>query len=140
MAYRRTTDGAVEDLPQHMQRAFEADRTWTQRAMCHGHELSRAHAWTISAGQVVTIGDSQIPGGQVIAAALLVCAACPAQYDCARWAVTVEAENLSGTWSALLTDMRWLISRPAALDVIASAEDEGISVQVAIRKARATRV
>jgi hypothetical protein len=54
--------------------------------------------------------------------------------------VTVEAEYLAGTWSAPISDMRWLIGQPDALETIATAEREGVTVQMAIRRARATRV
>lgn len=80
----------------------------------------------------VDFNDSPVKGQasprELIQVALMICHSCPVQYECAHYAV--EAEIQAGTWSARLSNVKWMQrSRAKSHEYIDEAERAGVSVE-----------
>lgn len=83
----------------------------------------RATPWQVAPGRRY----NGISGSELVKYALILCSNCPAQYDCATFAV--KATMIAGTWSVPITQLRWLQNQPDALDMIEQAREDDVPVQ-----------
>ena len=120
------TDGTIDDLGVLVTAAFGLDRTWMEQGSCYGWGSQRpgqATPWQAALGSRV----KGISGAELVNYALLICGSCPAQYDCASFAV--EGMMIAGTWGMRITTLRWMQTQDDALDLIDMARDAQIPVQ-----------
>lgn len=93
-------------------------------------EMPKPTPWQVARHQVV----DGISGAELIRMALTVCWSCPAQYDCARFAV--EGLMVAGTWAMDIGDLKWLQAQDDGVEFVLMAEALGEPVQVVVRTAR----
>lgn len=140
MPAQRSLDAGTEHFPKHMLKAQGVDRSWTEKARCKkntsapggGPAPRPGFAWTVDPKERGRhlLGH---PASSWIEMALIVCASCPAQYDCARFAVVVQEEHC--TWAMHVEDLKAITKDPKrALLCIGAAEEMDIPVQVAVRR------
>lgn len=124
-------------------RAYGLDRSWAARGKCSSWSSDELipSPWQFDPKQVVhvTRPDGTVDtlrGSEMQKLALLSCHGCPAQYDCANYAL--EAGMLAGTWAMKAVDLNWLqkLDRPAALRIIGKARRTKVAVQVVVRRER----
>ena len=132
--YVRSFAGGVEDMPTYILRTLGKDRSWMEKGSCRKHDLSRANAWTRGPNESVPVGDVDVRGSDLIAAALKVCAGCPVQWECALWAAEIREET--GTWAMRHDDLEWLWSHPNPQGIVNKARLDGKAVQHAVHDAR----
>lgn len=118
----------------HIAAAIGVDRSWMEGALCKGQDEIPPFSWRVNRNQWVMIGGKRVKGEKFVEVALMLCDACPAQWDCARFAIKTDAQSC--TWGAPLEEIRWLMTQPEPLAAIDMAEEAGVSVQVAIRTIR----
>lgn len=115
---------------------YALDRSWWNRAACHGW-IRRSWVptpWNVASSDEPVNG---VPCHKLVDLALIICSACPAQYDCARYA-TAGLVN-AGTWGMRVKLLQWLQKQPDGLDIIDQAEAEKAVVQVFVRNAKRER-
>jgi hypothetical protein len=125
----RTPDGEY-DLGELITAAFDLDRSWTARALCLAWVDDKPTPWQVNKSQTV----DGVSGQQMIKMALMVCSACPAQYDCCRFAVRGLMQ--AGTWAVGITNLGWLQEREDALEIIDDAEECGATLDPLITSLR----
>lgn len=140
MARPRSASGSIDDLGHLITAAYGLDRDWDAEAHCRPEHYVKASKtipspWQFDPNQKVTYTNSDgretvIKGRDMIEAALLVCHSCPAQYDCATYAV--QAEVLAGTWAMRIYDLTWLRRQPNWRELIADARRRRRPLQKAI--------
>lgn len=133
-------DGDLDDLGVLITRAYGVERDWWKQALCRSWKTTELipSPWQFDPTQVVlvTLSDgttSGLTGREMIRLALMQCKRCPAQYECARYAV--KAGMIAGTWAMKIVDLKELhkLELDEAFAVIQAAEDEGVPVQVYVR-------
>lgn len=76
--------------------------------------------------------------GQLAAeAALVVCANCPVQYDCAQYGVDTEARGV--LHGVRQSSMEWLQRQPHNRALLASGRESGVSVEAHVLRLRGDR-
>jgi len=129
----RAFAGGEDDFPTYIVKVLGKDRTWMDNGACRGHDLARKNAWTCRPGDApIPFGDILLNPKELIAAALMICGTCPAQYQCALWAVEIKEE--SGTWGMEHDHLLWLIRQPDSEAVIHEARIAREPVQVAVKR------
>lgn len=128
--------GDLDDMPRYIKAALGQSRDWAVNAYCK--DDAKGVAWRVAPSDRIPMGphDSIYRGSELIAYAEAVCELCPAQYECARYAVRTEASI--GTWGVRYELLRWLV-RDSGLDPIAlidAADAEDVTVQEAVCVAR----
>lgn len=117
---------------------IEWDKSWwDDGAACRGwlkDNPGRPTPWNVASNDPPVGG---IPAHKLVDYALLVCSSCPAQYGCARHAVTIGER--AGTWAMRIRELLWLQHQDDAEEIIATAERLGDPVRVHVRAARAER-
>lgn len=136
-------DGDIDDLGVLITRAYGLDRSWAADGRCstwRSDDLIPS-PWQFDPKQVVRLERpdgtiDELRGAEMQKMALMTCHACPAQYDCAAYAL--EAGMLAGTWAMKAVDLAWLrkLDRPAALRIIGRARRTKVAVQVIVRRER----
>ncbi|MCD6056474.1 MAG: Transcription factor WhiB [Thermomicrobiales bacterium] len=132
---RHQSFASGSEIPKSMRAARGADVSWKEEARCrsnHRPEGLPHFAWTVDPkdkGALLLGREAKA----WIEMALLICQACPAQYGCARFALKVGEEW--GTWAMHTNDLKQLHRHPRKDLIIDAAEDAGIPVQVAVRRA-----
>ena len=122
----KNTDGAIEDLGVLITAAYGLDTNWMQGGSCYNWGSKReGHPtpWQVAPGRKY----NGISGSELVRYALMICNSCPAQYDCATYAV--KAQMIAGTWSLPITQLRWLQSRVDSQDLIEMAREGEIPMQ-----------
>jgi len=131
--YVRSFDGGEEDFPTYILKILGADRTWMDNGACRGHHLARKNAWTCRPGdKPIPFDDIELDPKELIAAALMICGSCPAQYQCALWAVEVREE--AGTWAMPHDHLLWLIRQDDSEAIVHQARIAREPVQVAVKR------
>jgi hypothetical protein len=131
--YVRAFAGGEEDFPTYILKVLGKDRTWMDNGACRGHHLARKNAWTCRPGdEPVTFDDIELDPKELIEAALMICGTCPAQYQCALWAVEIKEE--SGTWAMKHDHLLWLIRQPDSEAIIHQARIAREPVQVTVKR------
>lgn len=130
--WARSFAGSEEDFPTYIVKVLGLDRTWMDHGACRNHELARKRAWTCRPNETVVVAGRRLDPKELIEAALMICSTCPAQYQCARWALEVREE--SGTWGMRHDDLLWLTRQPNGPGVIDEAERANEPVQVVVRR------
>lgn len=112
----RTPDGEL-DLGDLITAAIGLDRSWVSHAACLAwtHD-DKPTPWQVDKSQVI----DGVRGSEMIKMALMVCATCQAQYDCARYAV--QGQMRAGTWAMGITNLSWLQNTVDPLTLIEIAE------------------
>lgn len=123
--------------------AFGLDKSWAPRGRCRqwdyedGDATFRPSPWHVASSSVVEVAGEPVSGRELVKVALIICAGCPVQWDCARYAVRGMMQ--AGTWAMRITFLRDLQKdQPAALALLDAAEASGVSVQVAVDAHRAS--
>jgi len=131
--YVRAFAGGEEDFPTYILKVLGKDRSWMDNGACRNHHLARKNAWTLRPGDdpVEYVGLKLDPK-ELIQAALMICAGCPAQYQCALWAIEVKEE--SGTWSMEHNHLLWVIRQDDSEAIVHKAKIAGEPVQVAVKR------
>jgi hypothetical protein len=123
-------------MPRYIRAAIGQDREWVVHGYCRHADGGRDIAWRCTPAERVTIKDgTRFIGAELIAFAEATCELCPVQWECARFAVRIEASV--GTWGMSHEDLDWVkkeISDPVAF--INLADEDDLPVQVAVRRAR----
>lgn len=135
--YVRAFAGSELDFPTYVLKVLGRDRSWMDEGLCRGHELARKRAWTCRAGDDVEVGGVRLDPKELIQAALSICAACPAQYECALWAIEMEEE--AGTWAMPHDRLLWLIRQDDSEKIVHEAKIAGEPVQVAVKRVQLHR-
>ena len=113
------------------------DRSFYVEAACRNEiRNTPKKAWTAEPGKKYRIGANIYDGDKLIELALLTCAGCPVQWKCA--ATAIEADEMAGTWSDTLVNIRWLGRRSHYQSVLDLAQLKGQPVQHAIARLRLT--
>lgn len=137
----RGTDGTEDDLPTYIRRAFGKDRTWMVEGSCHPRnrpsEITEM-AWKVPYGETRIVDGVKYEGERMERIALPICANCPQQWLCTRWAI--EVDERTGTWGVGYGQLRWLKKQPDALNIIDTARVNLVTVQRAVQKVRELRV
>lgn len=124
------------DVLELLATAAGMDFSWWDDALCRGwlaKNRNKPTPWTMATTDPPVDG---IPAHKIVDYALLVCAACPAQYRCATSAV--ENDERAGTWGLRIKLLLWFQKQPDWRDVLLHAELEGMPVQVAVKAHRCT--
>ena len=112
------------------------DRTWMPDGLCRkNHPDTPAKAWSCDESEKVVIAGATVTAYRAQKAAVGVCFSCPAQWDCARFAV--EGAEECGVWGMIMRDLRWLLA--SGLDGVAlieGARKRGVPVQVMVGRLR----
>ena len=136
-----SVDDSFAVLPLYIASAMGVNRDWVKQARClpSGPDGRDSRGpWVVASNETITMGGSRYDGKTLIAYALLVCANCPAQWDCTTFALQTMPNW--GTWGCDITDLRWLNGRgrrSMSTDILEDARQVGTPVQVAVRRARA---
>lgn len=125
-----------QTFPSLREASYGLDRSWWERSACHGW-IRRDNVPT--PWNVATTDDplGGVPCHKLVDLALLICAGCKAQYDCARYAV--QGRELACTWGLRIKLLLWLQRQDDALDILDRAEASGETVQVFVRRAKRDR-
>lgn len=143
----------LSDLGVLIRTAHGLDRAWWANAKCRQWEPPSdddtlgpwrdqryvgPSIWQVEWDQVITWRDHEpIRGQKLIELAVLICQGCPAQWDCADYAVRGLMQG--GTWATTPRNLRWLIEdADDPLALIESARHAGQPVDVAVRVARSS--
>jgi hypothetical protein len=131
----RAYGGTEDDFPTYILKVLGKDRSWMNDAACLDHDLVHVKAWTVQRqDEPVEIAGVTVEAKELIEAALMVCAGCHRQYQCALWAIEVEEE--SGTWSMPHDDLMWMWRQDDAEAMVHFAQIEGQPVQAIVKRAR----
>lgn len=130
-----TKSGNLSDMPRYIQAGIGVSREWMINAYCAGETSSVA--WRVSPADRVFLDGSKYMGAELIAYAEAVCEMCPAQWECARYAVRTEASV--GTWGVRFDLLRWLLeSGLDPITVIDEADELDVTVQEALSALQAS--
>ena len=126
----QTADGELF-LGELIHAADGLDRSWVESSPCRLWAGSlRPTPWQVHKDQrFVEERDGKkvvMRGDEMIKMALMICATCPVQYDCAAYAV--EGLMQAGTWSMGIANLRWLQGQEGALDLVAEARELAVAV------------
>lgn len=119
-----------DDLGKLIMAAYGLDRDWINDGACvrymAGQRTDSLNPWWAEWNE--TYGD--IKGEELVRAALLICHDCPAQYECARYAV--KGEMRGGVWGMTLANLRWLQGSNASVSPVAvrapSSQQEALDI------------
>jgi hypothetical protein len=128
----RAYDGTEDDFPTYILKVLGRDRAWAEHGSCRDHELARKRAWTCRPGDDVEITGVKLNPKELIKAALTICSSCPAQYQCALWAIEMEEE--AGTWAMEHDHLLWLIRQDDSEGIVHEARLAEEPVQVAVKQ------
>lgn len=141
---RPSSSSTFESLGVLLTAAYDCDTEWQSEARCSPERYERTAGipspWQFNPEQEVEVdrGDGTLvvlKGTEMIELGLMSCFACPAQYDCARYAMC--AKMRAGTWGMKIGDLVWLQRKKTpAKTLIDYAEAEAIPLQRAIPLAR----
>lgn len=126
----QTADGELF-LGELIHAADGLDRSWVESSPCRLWAGSlRPTPWQVHKDQrFVEHRDGKkvvMRGDEMIKMALMICATCPVQYDCAAYAV--QGLMQAGTWSMGIANLRWLQGQEGALDLVAEARELAVAV------------
>lgn len=126
----QTADGELF-LGELIHAADGLDRSWVESSPCRLWAGSlRPTPWQVHKDQrFVEERDGKkvvMRGDEMIKMALMICATCPVQYDCAAYAV--QGLMQAGTWSMGIANLRWLQGQEGALDLVAEARELAVAV------------
>jgi hypothetical protein len=136
MARPKNTDRDIDDLGVLITAAFGLDTSWMQDGSCYDWGSKRpgqTTPWQAAPGRRY----NGLSGNELVKYALMICRNCPAQYDCATFAV--EAKMIAGTWSMPITPLRWLQGIDDALDLIEMARELQAPMQEVAMRAQVER-
>lgn len=126
MGHPNAADGDIDDLGVLITAAFGVERAWAKRGVCF--QYARAEfgptPWQYDPGPATN---------HIIDMALIACAGCAAQYDCARYAMEIRAQ--AGTWAMPVNVLWWAQKQEDRLDMVAEAEAAGEPVARALEAA-----
>lgn len=126
----QTADGELF-LGELIHAADGLDRSWVESSPCRLWAGSlRPTPWQVHKDQrFVEHRDGKkvvMRGDEMIKMALMICATCPVQYDCAAYAV--QGLMQAGTWAMGIANLRWLQGQEGALDLVAEARELAVAV------------
>jgi hypothetical protein len=136
-------DGDLDDLGGLITRAYGIDRNWMEHGACRGwandDDLTPS-PWQFDPTQEVPVKRADgtvavLMGREMQKLALIHCAGCPVQYDCAEYAVEAGL-MLAGTWAMKIVDLAWLQKQDDWREILMDAFVAGTPVQVHVRSVR----
>lgn len=121
-------------LGELLEMAMGVDRDWMQFGSCHGwgtkpENEDNPNPWHVVNNKMYG-PDGDISGAELVEYALIVCAGCIAQYDCARFAVNTHADFV--TSSMRVGDLRWLQKQANWGKIVDIAEVVSVPIQQAV--------
>lgn len=119
LGHPNAADGDIDDLGVLITAAFGVERAWASKGVCFKYQRAEygPTPWQYDPG----------PGANhIIEMALIACAGCRAQYDCARYAMEIRAQ--AGTWAMPVNVLWWAQKQADRLEMVAAAEAEGVPV------------
>ncbi len=136
---------SIDDLGVLIRAGYGLDRSWRRDAACRrwepddvSPELEAWRKWDYEGPSIWQVGHQQkangVAGWKLIEMALMVCRGCPAQYDCASWAVKALAAG--GTYGMSLPALLWLQKQDEPLELIAMARAGKLPVADVVDEAR----
>ncbi len=136
---------SIDDLGKLIRAAYGLDTSWRRAAACRRWEpdevtpeLEAWRRWDYEGPSIWQVDNDQIMNGirgaKLIEIALMVCHACPAQYDCATWAVKAKVQ--AGTYGMKIPALLWLQTQDEPLDLIEMARAGRLAVADVIDGAR----
>lgn len=130
MTRHRTPDGEL-DLGDLITAAIGLDRSWVDNAACLAwtHD-NKPTPWQVDKSQIV----DGVRGSEMIKMALMVCASCKAQHDCAQYAV--EGMMRAGTWAMGITNLTWLQAQPDSMNILRHARRNNLTVNTYVNERR----
>lgn len=121
-----------------MTRSHGLDSTWKTEARCAGKSNNPNSpwydAWFIEPKGKRNLGGAIVRGTELIKVALDICMHCPVQWDCATYAL--DSNEPQGTWGMAFEDLRWVKKQKNAREIIDTARELGVAVQVAVPAVR----
>lgn len=120
--------------------AMGVGREWMSDGRCHGwgrrtENADNPNPWFVANNENFTLSDGTVlKGAELVKYALITCAGCEAQYDCARFAVRTNVDV--GTSSMGITSLRWLQKQGDWERIVDIAELATIPIQVAVKTLR----
>jgi hypothetical protein len=153
MAKHVTLGEGMEALPVYIRRAHGHDRTWREQAQCakpnvvtewlgqpplreRDEEIQRRRVWNIdtTGPREVQLLGIKVEAAEVEALACLICNSCPAQYDCAIYAI--KARESAGTWAMRNDWLRVLQARgeDEAIAFVEQARTDGVKIQGRVKR------
>jgi len=121
-------------MPKGYTRYYGLNDGWHAQASCRGlahKDGIYGQAW-IKPGVPYTDAEGHTtPGHQVLELALMMCAGCPAQWECARFALAAD-DGHEVIRSMNIHHFAWLRSQRNAEAIITQAERRRIPVQFAV--------
>lgn len=130
--------GGIDELGVLITAALYLDRTWMEHGKCRkwrypddpDGNIHRPSPWHGSRVPI-KVGDVTVKTSEMAKVALMVCHGCPAQWDCATYAVKGKLQ--AGIWSMPLPALKAMQDdEGSALELIERARAEGVSMQVAV--------
>lgn len=141
---RTAGSSTFESLGVLITAAYDCDTEWQEEARCSAERYEFTPGvpspWQFDPDQRVDVdrGDGKmmtLKGEEMIELALMSCFACPAQYDCARYAICAKVR--AGTYAMKISDLIWLRGKKIPAEALIDyAEAEKIPLQRAIPLAR----
>lgn len=134
-------DGA--ERAAYIERVAYRDESWRLDAACRNVSPEVNRMFTcLESDRFDTVDGGKVDGFDVQTYLVEVyCLGCPVQWECARDALTSEADLFgdfsTGAWAMTRRDRRWLVEQPDALGIIDAAKWDGVPVAVAVAEARA---
>jgi hypothetical protein len=127
----RSLDAGTDRLPKSMRSAQGQKLDWKAEARCRPSNRPGLpdFAWTVvesDSGPLLLGRDAET----WIEMALMICRSCPAQYDCARFALATDERF--GTWAMPLEDLKLLKKQRGRDRILDIAEANGMPVQEAV--------
>ena len=139
MARPTGTDGDLDSLGALITACFGLDTTWMDRGLCRDYrEVHRVPFDMPTPWQVEDVQKIDgVRGRELITAALIVCGACPVQYDCALFGLNGRMK--AGTWAMRIGDLSWLQKQADGETIVIRARQKRVGVQDHVRATRAAR-
>lgn len=130
MGKRVSFSGSGVELPWWSLRAATVDRTFYKDALCRQEKVIPRISWTAEIKRSYEIEGQKHSGYSLIKMACTICKDCPVQWECARAAI--NGEELVGTWSDRIENIKWLSRQPDWEKSMAAAEKANVPVQTLI--------
>jgi hypothetical protein len=146
MARQTAGDANVDQLPWAYRKGHGQPIGWKAQARCaasretvtHLTEGGRPSIWQVEDHKTYRRDNGEaITGAELIQIACTLCAMCPAQWDCATFAVMVEEDF--GVWAMPLAMLEWLRRRRDRMQIIERARHQGRPIQFAVADVRHPR-
>ncbi len=142
----RTGDADIDALPVAYTRGHNKPIGWHAGARCRDERAPHVRpvkgggepsVWLVDPERRYHHGNSIVKGSALQAMAVLECSMCAVQWDCIRFALSVDEPV--GVWGMTEDDRDWLARQPDAARIVNRAEAAGRPIQFAVVSVRRRR-